>query len=420
MSDNINATSAATAATAPTTASASASATPTPTPTADETGEGFVEFDRHFIGWLDDVGGSFVFSSYKRNQVIFIGSSVNKDTKTTVPSLWIAEFLRPMGLCVMPGVPGTPSTPGTPGSLIVGSANVLWEHMENGPQESHDPKFTDFDKSFVPRTLHVINDIDCHDIVQDLNGQIYFISALFGCVCMPSRTSSFKVFWSPPWQSKIAAEDRCHLNGLCCDASGRPRYVSCIARTDVRGGWRENRTNGGVIYDIIDNKLVCKDICMPHSPRWHHNRLWVLESGTGYLGYVDFGTSISSKNPLTDEQETHHKFTPLVFIPGYLRGLSFIGSKYALVGSSLDRHEKVFQDIPLGVNIKKKGVTAKCGIFIIDLDSQDVIHEVIFNQNVKDPINEIYDVCAIPGAKRVTAENINDGKLLRSYKIEQS
>lgn len=407
MSDNINTPITPTTPTAPT----------APTTPTDEPADDFVEFDRHFIGWLDDVGGSFVFSSYKRNQVIFIGSSVNKDTKTVVPSLWISEFLRPMGLCVTQGVLGTRGAPSLPGSFIVGSANVLWEHMENGPQESHDPKFTDFDKSYIPRTLHVINDIDCHDIVQDINGQIYFISALFGCVCIPSRTSSFRVFWSPPWQSKIAAEDRCHLNGLCCDASGKPRYASAIARTDVRGGWRENRTSG-VIYDITNNKLVCKDICMPHSPRWHQNRLWVLESGTGYLGYVDFTTSITSKNPLTDEEETHHKFIPLVFIPGYLRGLSFIGSKYALVGSSLDRHEKVFQDIPLGVNIKKKGVTAKCGVFIIDLDSQDVIHEVVFNQTVKNPINEIYDVCSIPGAKRVIAENVNDGKLLRSYKIE--
>jgi len=157
---------------------------------------------------------------------------------------------------------------------------------------------------------------------------------------------------------------------------------------------------------------------MPHSPRWYRDRLWVLESGTGHFGYVDFSTKITSKNPFTDEEETHHKFVPLVFIPGYLRGLSFIGSKYALIGSSLDRHEKVFQDIPLGKNIKKAGVTAKCGVFIIDLDSLDVIHEVIFNQNTKNPINEIYDVCTFPGHKRIMVENINDGKLLRSYKVE--
>lgn len=375
--------------------------------TTEPVNESFVEFDRHFTGWLEDVGGSFVFSSYKRNQVIFVGSSTHKETKNTVPSIWISDFLRPMGMCVS-------KLPTGQLAFAVGSANVLWEHVENGPRESHDDKFSDFDNSFIPRGLHVINDIDCHDVAYA--DQLYFVSALFGCVCTISKTGSFKVYWSPPWQSKIAAEDRCHLNGMAL-RDGKPRYVSAIARTDVRGGWRENRTTGGVIFDVVENKLVCKDICMPHSPRWHNGKLWVLESGTGYLGYVDFSKTTTSKNPLTDEEETHHKFVPLAFIPGYLRGLSFM-SHYALIGSSLDRHEKVFQDIPLGKNIKSKGVTAKCGIFIVDLDTNDVVHEVLFSQDVKDPINEIYDVCAISGFRRVMAENINDGKILRSYKVE--
>jgi hypothetical protein len=27
---------------------------------------------------------------------------------------------------------------------------------------------------------------------------------------------------------------------------------------------------------------------MPHSPRWHNGRLWLLNAGTGHLGWVDF------------------------------------------------------------------------------------------------------------------------------------
>ena len=41
---------------------------------------------------------------------------------------------------------------------------------------------------------------------------------------------------------------------------------------------------------------------MPHSPRWHQGKLWVLNSGTGYLGTVDIETG---------------KFDPLVFCPGF-------------------------------------------------------------------------------------------------------
>lgn len=375
-----------------------------PTDKSTQQEESFIEFDRHFLGWIDDVNGSIVLSSYKKNQVMCVGSTLNIERKQAIPSLWMSDFVRPMGLCVGKS------------TLWVGSANLLWRHVENGKRESHDKAFTDFDMSYIPRELRLINDIDCHDIVEDSAGKVYFVSALFGCVCNVSNVHSFKVFWSPPWQSKVAAEDRCHLNGLCT-VGGVPKYVSCIARTDVRGGWRENRTTGGVIFDIVDNVLVSKNICMPHSPRWHREKLWVLESGTGHLGYVDFDTTETSKNELTGESETYHKFVQKIFIPGYLRGLSFISEKYAVVGSSLDRHEKVFQDIPLGENIKKKGVSAKCGVFIIDLDTMDVVHEIIFNQNVKAPVNEIYDVCTIKGSKRVVIENINSDSLLREYSV---
>jgi uncharacterized protein (TIGR03032 family) len=351
----------------------------------------FVEYDRHFIGWLTEVGGSFAISSYKKNLVIFIGTTMNISKNIRVPSIWMSSYVRPMGLCVSGNM------------FYVGSANMLWTHCENGARKSHNEAFGPFDASYVPRTLNLISDIDCHDIVRDKNGQVYFISALFGCVCVPSPTHSFKVFWSPPWQTKIAAEDRCHLNGLCCDESGSPRFVTAISRTDTRGGWREHRTNGGIIYDIIDNKLVCEGLCMPHSPRWFRNRLWVLESGTGHLGYVDDSGA----------------FKPMTFIPGYLRGMSFIGDKYALIGSSLDRHEKVFQDIPLGENLKKRGVSAKCGVFVVDMDSMDVIHEIVFPGGDESSITEIYDVCTFPGKQRTMSENINDDKLLRDYKIDQ-
>jgi hypothetical protein len=35
--------------------------------------------------------------------------------------------------------------------------------------------------------------------------------------------------WRPPFISALAAEDRCHLNGLCL-AKGRPAFVTALAR----------------------------------------------------------------------------------------------------------------------------------------------------------------------------------------------
>ena len=36
-----------------------------------------------------------------------------------------------------------------------------------------------------------------------------------------------------------------------------------------------------------DGRRFARGLSMPHSPRWYAGRLWVCESGTGTLGYID-------------------------------------------------------------------------------------------------------------------------------------
>lgn len=72
-------------------------------------------------------------------------------------------------------------------------------------------------------------------------------------------------------------------------------------------------------------------VSMPHSPRVYRNKLWLLNSGTGHFGYINRMTG---------------KFEPVVFCPGYLRGLSFHGD-YAIVGLSRPRENKTFLGLQL-------------------------------------------------------------------------
>ena len=55
---------------------------------------------------------------------------------------------------------------------------------------------------------------------------------------------------------------------------------------------------------------------MPHSPRLHGGKLWLLNSGEGQFGWVDTSTGT---------------FNPIAFCPGYPRGLASVG-KYDLIG----------------------------------------------------------------------------------------
>ena len=126
--------------------------------------------------------------------------------------------------------------------------------------------------------------------------------------------------WQPPWISKLAPEDRCHLNGIAL-RDGALRYVTAVSRSDVTDGWRDKRRAGGVVVDVATNEVVCEGLSMPHSPRWHLDNLWLIDSGSGFFGRVDL---------------EKRSFERLV-CPGFARGLAFSGD-FALIGLS-DRRE---------------------------------------------------------------------------------
>ena len=68
---------------------------------------------------------------------------------------------------------------------------------------------------------------------------------------------------------------------------GRPRYVTMFAESDAPAGWRDTKAFGGLIMDIDDDEIVTRGLCMPHSPRYHRDRIWVLESGKGSLSVLE-------------------------------------------------------------------------------------------------------------------------------------
>lgn len=342
------------------------------------------EFSRYFIHFLLQNKVSLIVCCYKSNCIFSIGAEKSLETGEPLLSFFISPAKKAMGATYNEKTE----------VLTVGEYMQITNYHKEGTKETDSTLLPDFDTQFIPRSFNFVNDIDIHDIVIDKNDKVYFCSALFCCICELSNLGSFKVYWKPDWISKIAAEDRCHLNGLCC-RDGIPRYVTSVARSNLTGVWRQHRKNGGVVWDIVENKLICKGLSMPHSPRWHRNKLWILESGTGHFGYIDF-----DKKVVDESGEESFEFVKCCFIPSFVRGIKFIKDKYAVIGGSQDRYEKVFQGLELGENIKKNGgidVNGKSGIYIIDLDSFDIVHSFTFNG---DEVKELYDVTPIPNSAR--------------------
>ena len=136
---------------------------------------------------------------------------------------------------------------------------------------------------------------------------------------------------------------------------------------------------------------------MPHSPRLYRNKLWLLNSGTGFFGNL---------NPANGE------FQSLTFCPGYLRGLAFIND-FAIVGLSRPRHDKTFGGLALDDELKNRGAEARCGLHVIDLRSGDVVHWL----RIEGLVSELYDVVTLPGVKRPMALGFKTDEIQRTIAL---
>jgi len=336
-----------------------------------------ISTSRQFLSWLAEQKISLALTTYQIGKLFFLGLKPD-DTL----SVFERTFNRCMGLTAAGN------------GLYMSSLYQIWR-FENvmEPGQQHDG----FDRLYLPHTATTTGDLDVHDMAVDADGQLVFVNTLFGCLATLSPTHSFKPLWRPPFISKLAAEDRCHLNGLAMK-DGRAAYVSLVGPSDVADGWRDHRAGGGQVMDVQTSEVVARGLSMPHSPRWHNGKLWLLNSGTGYFGHVDLQTG---------------QFVEVCFCPGYMRGLSFHGN-FALVGMSRPRHNKTFSGLALDENLSKRQVEPRCGIQVIDLRTGDTVHWV----RMEGLVEELYDVVALPGVRRPMALGFKTDEIRRVISID--
>lgn len=332
---------------------------------------------RHFSAWLAEQQASLAFTTYQVGKVFMVG--LNPDGKLHLTE---RTFPRCMGLG------------GTPQTLWMSSRYQVWR-FENSllPGQS----YHGYDRIYLPQMAYTTGDLDIHDIILGAEGKPIFVNTLFSCVATVSDTHSFKPLWQPPFISQLAPEDRCHLNGMAA-IDGHPAYVSAVSRSDVSDGWRDRRKNGGLVMDVGSHELVCEGLSMPHSPRWYRDRLWLLEAGTGYFGYVDL---------------TSGRFERVAFCPGFLRGLSFMGH-YALVGLSSLRDNRTFGGLALDAHLRQHDVDARCGIQVINLESGAAEHWI----RLEGVVQELYDVVALPQVHRPLLIGVQKDDIHKMISIE--
>jgi uncharacterized protein (TIGR03032 family) len=333
----------------------------------------------HLSAWLAAQQVSLAFTTYQTGKLFLLGRS--PDGKLAV---FERTFNRAMGLW----------SDGQ--TLWLSTLYQLWR-FENllRPGELYQGR----DRLYVPKVANTTGDLDIHDVAIDFSGRPVFVATGFGCIATLAERSSFTPLWRPPFLSKLAAEDRCHLNGLAL-ADGRPRYATAVSTSDVVDGWRDRRQSGGVVLAVPDGRVIASGLSMPHSPRLYRGRLWLHNSGTGHFGSIDPGGGT---------------FEPLTFCPGYLRGLAFVGD-HAVVGLSRPRDDKTFGGLALADELVSRSADARCGLLIIDLKTGDVAHWL----RVEGLVRELYDVAVLPQVARPMALGFKTDEIVRTIAIGEN
>lgn len=317
-----------------------------------------ITVSRGLSDWLVSNLTSFAFTSYQTGQLFLIGV-----TPDGAVSFNQQNFQRAMGLSY------------DDGRLFLGGYFQLWrlQNILRAGEIANEK----FDMLLIPRNAQTIGDVDAHELGTDEEGRLIFVNSKYSCLATIDPVHSFKPVWRPPFVSKLVAEDRCHLNGLAM-VDGRPRYVTAVSRSDAVNGWRERRTDGGVLVDVASGDVVCEGLSMPHSPRAHGSDIYLLDSGRGQLIKVD---------PASGNR------TDIAFCPGFLRGMAIING-HALVTISKPRNRS-FSGLALGEELEKRDSDPWCGVLIVNLASGDIVEWL----RIEGHITELFDVVAMPGVR---------------------
>jgi uncharacterized protein (TIGR03032 family) len=313
------------------------------------------EHSRNFPAVLERFGVSLLVSTYQAGKLFVVGARQGE------LALSFHNFEQAMGVAAGRD------------RVAVGTRNQVW-FLRSTPDIA--PRLQPvgrYDGCFLARSAHFTGDIHCHELAW-AGDELWMVNTQFSCLCTLHPDYSFVPRWRPPFITAMAAEDRCHLNGLAV-SEGRPAYATALGQTDTPAGWRPNKVQGGCLLEVTSGVVVARGFAMPHSPRVYRGQVWLLDSGTGRLLTVD---------PARGAVKTAAE------LPGYTRGLAFHDG-FAFVGLSKIRETAVFGGVPIAQ--RREGL--QCGVAVVELGSGRRLAHLEFQAGVE----EIFAVEVLPSMR---------------------
>ena len=309
-----------------------------------------------FAEILHRLGISLVVTTYQSGRLILLRA----ETPATL-NTHFRMFRSPMGVAVGDG------------RLALGTEREVWDFQnQTAVAERLEPPGR-HDACFLPRNIHFTGDIRIHEVGY-AGGELWVVNTRFSTLCTLAPDSSFVPRWRPPFVTRLAPEDRCHLNGMAI-VEDRVRYVTALGATDQARAWHAGRAHGGVLIDVDSCETVLSGLSMPHSPRWYGGRFWFLESGKGTIATADLASG---------------RCETIAELPGFTRGLAFAGP-FAFIGLSQVRESNIFGGIPLLERVPERS----CGVWVVDLRTAQVVAFLRFEGCVQ----EIFDLQVLHGIR---------------------
>jgi uncharacterized protein (TIGR03032 family) len=331
-----------------------------------------------FAEILETGGLSLLVTTYQAGKLVLlraVGGLVNTHFRT---------FQTPMGLAARGG------------RLALGTNFEVWEFHDAPAIAGRLEPVGRHDACYLPRVCHVTGDIQVHEMAwadspvspesgetgdRSPNCELWIVNTRFSCLCTLARDHSFVPRWRPLFITALAPEDRCHLNGVglvpgAWEGSTPRAYVTALGAVNAAGAWRDNKKNGGILMAAPSGDIVAHGLSMPHSPRWHDGRLWLLESGAGGFGFVDLASG---------------RYQSVAVLPGFTRGLDFFAD-LAFIGLSQVRETAVFSGIPVAERPLQERC---CGVWVVQVSTGQTVAFLKF----EDAVQEVFAVQVLPGVR---------------------
>src|SRR5262245_16052798 len=144
---------------------------------------------------LQQLGISLAVTTYQAGKLVLLRAHAGK------LNTHFRTFRRPMGLAV------------TRNRLAVGTATEIWDFHDVPAVASRLEPAAQTEACFLPRSAHLTGDILVHELAW-AGPELWVVNTRFSCLCTLDHVHSFVPRWQPPFVTALAAEDRCHLNGL--------------------------------------------------------------------------------------------------------------------------------------------------------------------------------------------------------------